>query len=77
MTTEAEVPMSVDYFILSLMRVDRDHYQRVAAVKSVTGDEMESALPLSSVRPLRTSALAGPLQRYVLGPLAWPGYRFG
>ncbi len=33
--------MSADYFILSLMRLDRDHYQRVEAVKSLTGDDME------------------------------------
>lgn len=41
MTTETEVPMSVDYFILSLMRLDRDHYQRIQAVRSMTGDGME------------------------------------
>lgn len=41
MSTETEVPMLADYFILSLMRLDRDHYQRVEAVRSVTGDDME------------------------------------
>ncbi len=40
MTIEAEVPISADYFILSLMRLDRDHYQRIEAVRSVTGDDM-------------------------------------
>ena len=44
MTTETEVPISADYFILSLMRLDRDHYQRVEAVRSVTGDDMEHFL---------------------------------
>ena len=38
---ETEVPTLADYFILSLMRLDRDHYERVEAVRSVTGDEME------------------------------------
>ena len=41
MTIETEVPMSAGYFILSLMRLDRDHYQRIEAVRSVTGDDME------------------------------------
>ena len=41
MTIEAEVPMSVDYFILLLMRLDRDRYQRVVAVSELTGDDME------------------------------------
>ena len=40
MTTETEVPISADYFIFSLMRLDRDHYQRIEAVRSVTGDDM-------------------------------------
>ena len=44
MTGQTEVPMSADYFILSLMRLDRDHYQRVGAVMSVTGDDMEHFL---------------------------------
>ena len=44
MTIETEVPISVDYFILSLMRLDRDHYQRIEAVRSVTGDDMEHYL---------------------------------
>ena len=44
MTTETEVPMLAEYFILSLMRLDRDHYQRVEAVRSVTGDDMEHFL---------------------------------
>ena len=41
MTIETAVPISADYFILSLMRLDRDHYQRIEAVRSVTGDDME------------------------------------
>ena len=41
MTIETEVPMSVDYLILSLMRLDRDHYQRIEALTSVTGGDME------------------------------------
>ena len=41
MTIEGEVQISADYFILSLMRLDRDHYQRIDAVRSVTGDDME------------------------------------
>jgi len=40
-TIDTEVPISADYFILSLMRLDRDHYQRVEAVRSLTGDDME------------------------------------
>lgn len=44
MTIEIDVPISVDYFILSLMRLDRDHYRRVEAVRSVTGDDMEHYL---------------------------------
>ena len=40
MTTETEVPMLAEYFILSLMRLDRDHYQRIEAVRNVTGDDM-------------------------------------
>lgn len=44
MTTETEVPISADYFILSLMRLDRDHYQRIEAVRNVTGDDMEHFL---------------------------------
>ena len=38
MTDRTDVPISADYFILSLMRLDRDHYQRIEAVRSVTGD---------------------------------------
>ena len=41
MTTETEVPISADYFILSLMRLERDHYRRIEDVKSITGDDME------------------------------------
>ena len=44
MTDQTEVPISADYFILSLMRLDRDHYQRVDAVRNVTGDDMEHFL---------------------------------
>ena len=40
MTNQTGMPLSADYFILSLMRLDRDHYQRVEAVRSVTGDDM-------------------------------------
>lgn len=40
MASETEVPMLAEYFILSLMRLDRDHYQRIEAVRSVTGDDM-------------------------------------
>ncbi len=40
MTIETEVPMLAEYFILSLMRLDRDHYQRIEAARSVTGDDM-------------------------------------
>jgi len=40
MTSQTGVPISADYFILSLMRLDRDHYQRIEAVRSVTGDDM-------------------------------------
>ena len=41
MTTETEVPMLAEYFILSLMRLDRDHYQRIESVRNLTGDDME------------------------------------
>jgi len=44
LSNTAEVPISPDYFILSLMRLDRDHYQRIEAVRRVTGDEMEHFL---------------------------------
>jgi len=44
MTKQTEVPISADYFILSLMRLDRDHYQRIEAVRTVTGDDMEHFL---------------------------------
>jgi len=44
MIDQPEVPISADYFILSLMRLDRDHYQRVEAVRNVTGDDMEHFL---------------------------------
>ena len=40
MKTETDVPMLAEYFILSLMRLDRDHYQRIEAVRNVTGDDM-------------------------------------
>ena len=40
MSNETEVPMLAEYFILSLMRLDRDHYQRIDAVRNVTGDDM-------------------------------------
>jgi len=32
--SETEVPMLAESFILSLMRLDRDHYQRIKAVRS-------------------------------------------
>jgi len=41
MTSQTGVPVSADYFILSLMRLDRDHYQRIDAVRNLTGDDME------------------------------------
>ena len=41
MTTDTEVPISADYFILSLMRLDRDHYQRIEAARSITGDDID------------------------------------
>ena len=44
MTDQIEVPISADYFILSLMRLDRDHYQRIEAFRSVTGDDMDHFL---------------------------------
>jgi len=44
MTSQIGVPISADYFILSLMRLDRDHYQRIEAVRRVTGDDMEHFL---------------------------------
>ena len=44
MTIETEVPISAYYFILSLMRLNRDHYQRIEAVGSITGDGMEHFL---------------------------------
>ncbi len=44
MTIETDVPISADYFILSLMRMDRDHYQRIEAVRSVAGDDMDHFL---------------------------------
>ena len=51
MSTETEVPMLADYFILSLMRLDRDHCQRVEAVRSVTGDDMEIFLFAPNANP--------------------------
>ena len=36
---DRDVSVSADYFILSLMRMDRDHYQRIEAVKGVMGDD--------------------------------------
>ena len=41
MSSANEIPTSPDFFILSLMRMDRDHYQRVVAVSELTGDEMD------------------------------------
>ena len=40
MASETEIPMLAEYFILSLMRLDRDHYQRIEAVRSVAGADM-------------------------------------
>ncbi len=40
MTGQTEVPISADYSMLFLMRLDRDHYQRIEAVRNVTGDDM-------------------------------------
>jgi len=39
--TDTDVSMLADYFILSLMRMERDHYQRIEAVGGVTGDDTE------------------------------------
>ena len=44
MANETDVPMLAEYFILSLMRLDRDHYQRIEAVRNVTGDDMDHFL---------------------------------
>ena len=44
MTIETEVPISADYFILSLMKLDRDHYQRVKAVTRGMLDEAIDAI---------------------------------
>ena len=44
MTIETEDPISADYFILPLTKLDRDHYQRVEAVRSLRGDGMEHFL---------------------------------
>lgn len=44
MTTETEVPISADYFVLSLMRLNRAHYQRIEEVRSITGDDMDHYL---------------------------------
>lgn len=41
MTIKTEVPISGDSFILLLMRLDRGHYQRVEAVRSVTSNDLE------------------------------------
>ena len=41
MTSANKVPTSPDFFILWLMRMDRDHYQRIVAVGELTGDEMD------------------------------------
>ncbi len=41
MTSAKENPTSPDFFILSLMRLDRNHYQRIVAVSELTGDEMD------------------------------------
>jgi len=41
MTSANEVPTSPDFFMLSLMRMDRDRYQRIVAVGELTGDEMD------------------------------------
>lgn len=62
MKTETEVPMSADYLILSLMRLDRDHYQRVEAVRNVTGDDMEYIL----------FAPSGELEDLILDYLGFP-----
>ena len=44
MTSQRGVPISANYFILSLMRLDRGHYQPIEAVRTVTGDDMEHFL---------------------------------
>ena len=62
MTIETEVPISGDCFILSLNRLDRDHYQKVEAVRSVTGDDMEHFL----------FAPNGELEDFILNYLGFP-----
>ena len=42
--TETEDPISADYFFLSLMRLDRDHHQRIEAARTITGDDMDHFL---------------------------------
>ncbi len=44
MMTETEDPISADYLFLSLMRLDRDHHQRIEAVRTITGDDMDHFL---------------------------------
>ncbi len=62
MTIETEVPMSADYFILSLMRLDRGHHQRFEAVRSITGDGMDHFL----------FAQNGELEDLILDSLGFP-----
>lgn len=61
-TSETEVPMLTEYFILSLMRLDRDHYQRIEAVRNVTGDDMAYFL----------FAPSGELESLILDYLGFP-----
>ncbi len=63
MTVETEVPISADYFILALMRLDRAHYQQIEAVRSITGDDMEHFL----------FAPNGELEDLILDYLGFPG----
>ena len=60
--TETQVPIYTDYFILSLMRLDRDHYQRVEAVRNLTGDDMDHYL----------FAPSGELEDSILDYLGYP-----
>ena len=62
MASETKVPMLVEYFILSLMRLDRDHYQRIEAVRNVTGDDMAYFL----------FAPKGELENLILDYLSFP-----
>ena len=44
MMIENDGPIAADYFMLSMVRLDPDHNQRIEAVRSVAGDDMEHFL---------------------------------